>query len=276
MDIFFADDSTQKSVREDMGTVVALGGVFVEETALRSLSSSIDEIAKSFGIPHGEELKWSPRKGTWIHANLHGEQRTECYSQVLRAAAAHNTRGIVICWDTGRTTLKGEKAFNKCVDYLFERMSVHLEKRNTSAIVVADRPGGGKDQEEQFLSDFVSRIQDGTEYVVPDRILLNVLTTPSHLIRHLQLADLVTGITTAMVCGQHKFAAPLFDDVKRILIQNQFCTIGGTGLKLFPDQLINLYHHVLSEKTFWRVGKGAGIALPYPKFPYVTDQFKVD
>jgi hypothetical protein len=274
MDIFFADDSTQKSAREDIGTVVALGGIFVGEAALRPLSSAIDEIAKSFGIPTGEELKWSPRKGTWIHGNLHAEQREACYLAVLKAAVAHDVRGIVICWDTGRTTLKGDKAFSKCVDYLFERMSVHLEKRNASAILVADRPGGGKDQEEQFLSDFVSRVESGTDYVVPDRILLNVLTTPSHLIRHLQLADLVTGITTAMVCGQHTYAAPLFDEVKSILIQNHFGTVGGTGLKLFPDQLLNLYLHVLKEDSFIRVGKGGGIALPYEKFPYAINEFK--
>ena len=246
----------------------------MEDSALRPLNTRIDEIASEFGIPKGDELKWSPRKGTWIHSNLHAEARTECYSQVLQAAIEHEVRAIVICWDTGQTTLKGEKAFNKCVDYLFERMAVHLEKRDTTAILVADRPGGGKDQEEQFLSDFVTRVQNGTEHVVPDRILMNVLTTPSNLVRHLQLADLVTGITTAMVCGQYKYAAPLFDSIRSILIQNHFGSIGGTGLKLFPDQLINIYHHVLKENTFWRVGAGMGVTLPYPKYPYEHDEFK--
>jgi len=274
MDIFFADDSTQKSAREGMGTVVAIGGVFVEESALRPLSTRIDEIAKEFGIPKEDELKWSPRKGTWIHSNLHADARTACYLKVLQAALEHNVRAIVICWDTGQTTLKGEKAFSKCVDYLFERIAVHLEKRDTTAILVADRPGGGKDQEEQFLSDFVTRVQNGTEHVVPDRILMNVLTTPSNLVRHLQLADLVTGITTAMVCGQYKYASPLFDSVRSILIQNHLGTIGGSGLKLFPDQLLNIYHHILKEKTFWRVGAGMGVILPYPKFPYESDEFK--
>jgi hypothetical protein len=258
-----------------MGTVVAIGGIFVEESALRPLSSKIDEIATKFCIPTGEEFKWSPRKGTWIHSNLHDTARTACYMEVLNAAVEHKVRGIVICWDTGRTTLKGEKAFSKCVDYLFERIAVHLEKKNTTAILVADRPGGGKDQEEQFLSDFVTRVQNGTEYVVPDRILLNVLTTSSNLVRHLQLADLVTGIVTAMVCGQYKYASPLFEPIKSILIQNHLGTVGGTGLKLFPDQLLNIYHHVLKENTFWRVGKGAGVSLPYPKFPYENDEFKI-
>jgi hypothetical protein len=274
MEIFFADDSTQKSAREGMGTVVAIGGIFVEDSVLRPLNTRIDEISAEFGIPKGDEIKWSPRKGSWIYSNLHAEIRTACYKKVLQAAVEHNVRGIVICWDTGQTTLKGERAFNKCVDFLFERIAVHLEKRDTTAILVADRPGGGKDQEEQFLSEFVTRVQNGTEHVVPDRILLNVLTTPSNLVRHLQLADLVTGIATAMVCGQYKHASPLFDSVKSILIQNHFGTIGGTGLKLFPDQLLNIYHHVPKEDTLWRVGAGMGVSLPYPKYPYENDEFK--
>lgn len=111
-----------------MGTVVAIGGIFVEDSALRPLNTRIDEIAHEFGVPNGDELKWSPRKGSWIYDNLHAETRTACNMKVLQAAVEHNVRGIVICWDTGQTTLKGERAFNKCVDFLFERIAVHLEK----------------------------------------------------------------------------------------------------------------------------------------------------
>lgn len=188
----------------------------------------------------------------------------------MEAAVEHEARAIVVCWDTGRTTLKGTRAFDKCIDYLFERMAVHLEKRDANAILVADRPGRGKNQEEQFLSDFVQRIQSGTVHVSPDRILLNVLTTPSNLVRQLQLADLVTGITTAMVCGLDKYAGPLFPTVQQLLIENHLGGIAGTGLKLFPDELLNLYYHVLGEDTFWRVGKGAGIGLPDAKSPYAS------
>ncbi len=271
MEVFFADDSTQKSIRNGMGTVVAVGGVFIDELHLRPLAARLDEIAKAVGLPHGEEMKWSPRKGSWIYEKLHGDDRTDCYQKVLEAAVEHEARAIVICWDTGRTTLKNAKAFDKCIDYLFERMAVHLEKRKANAILVADRPGGGKDQEEQFLCDFVQRIQSGTAHVSPNRILLNVLTTPSNLQRHLQLADLVTGITTAMVCGLDRFAGPLFPLVKKLLIQNHLSGVAGTGLKLFPDELLNLYHHVLGEDTFWRVGNGAGFSLPNAKLPYANE-----
>lgn len=48
---------------------------------------------------------------------------------------------------------------------------------------------------------YLNRMTIGTDYVKRDRVLLNILTTPSHLVRGLQLADLVTGITTAAVAG---------------------------------------------------------------------------
>lgn len=38
--------------------------------------------------------------------------------------------------------------------------------------------------------------------------------------------------------------------VTPLLITNSLGTIGGTGLKLFPDSLVNLYHHVLGETVY--------------------------
>jgi hypothetical protein len=150
MEVFFADDSTQNGVRKGMGKVIGVGGILVEEGALRSLSDAVDAIAHGFGVPRGEELKWSPRPGSWIHGNLHGERRTKCYAQVLQAASAHNVRAIMTCWDTGRTSLKGPAAFRENVKYLFERVTMHLEERNSHAIFIADRPGVGKTRKRNF------------------------------------------------------------------------------------------------------------------------------
>jgi hypothetical protein len=103
---------------------------------------------------------------------------------------------------------------------------------------------------------------------------MNVLTTPSHLVRHLQLADLVTGITTAMFCGQYKYAAPLFPLVKRLLIVNRMEGIAGTGLKVFPNEAINLYHWVLREDFLHRGGGAVSYPLPQEHFPYASDEMK--
>lgn len=271
MDVFFADDSIQKSRREKMEKVIGLGGVLVPEGALRPLAAAVDTITASFGLPKDVELKWSPKKNTWIYDNLHDDKRTDCYGQVLGAALAHEAKAVVVCWDTGHGNKKPDDAFETCVDYLFERISVNLAKRGASAIIIADRPGGGKDQEEQFLSNFVDRTQNGTDYVVPDHVLLNVLTTPSHLVRHLQIADLVTGITTAMVCGLDQFAAPLFPTVQKMFITNNMDGVAGTGLKIAPNGLENLYHWVLGEKLFHKGGGAISHRLPSPKLPFSTD-----
>ena len=129
MEVFFADDSTQKSRRDKMGLVIGLGGVLIEEQKLRLLAAKIEEIAKTFGMPTEAELKWSPKKNSWIYKNLHGDKRENCYKQILTAAAGHDAKAIVVCWNTGHGNKTNEDAFETCVDYLFERLSVHLTKR---------------------------------------------------------------------------------------------------------------------------------------------------
>jgi len=274
MQVFFADDSTQKGARAGMGSVIGLGGIFVAHNCLRPLAAAVDAIATEVGIPKVEEVKWSPKKGTWIHENLHGDARRDCYARMLQAAAGHNVRAIVTCWDTGHTWLKGEDAFTRCVKYLFERITMHLEAVDDHAILIADRPGGGKKQEEEFLSDFIAHVEAGTEYVVPDRVLLNVLTTPSHLLRHLQIADLVTGIVTSMVCGSYDYAQPLFPHIKTLLAKNNNECAGGTGLKIFPRDLVNLYYWVLNENLYHTGGGAMAYRLPQPHLPYAKNEHK--
>ena len=48
MEVFFADDSTQSGARKGMGKVIGLGGILVEEHALRGLSDTVDAIASTF------------------------------------------------------------------------------------------------------------------------------------------------------------------------------------------------------------------------------------
>jgi Protein of unknown function (DUF3800) len=274
MDVFFADDSRQTGVRQGMGQVVAIGGVFVEDPAIRPLAAAIDAIAVEAGIPKGTELKWSPPRGSWIHQKLHGDERQNCYARILTAAQDHRVRSVVVCCDTGRMRVDVKRAFAMCVDYLFERVTMHLKDRDTTAIMVADRPGGGGRDENEFLSDFVELIESGTQYADPDRVLLNVLTTPSHLVRHLQLADLITGITAAMVCGAYDYAPPLFRLVKPLLIKNNNDCIGGTGLKVFPNDIVNLYYWVLQENLLHRGGGARAYRLPSPLICYAQDELR--
>lgn len=127
MDVFFGDESIQKGARSGMGKLIAFGGVFVEEQNLRTLASAIDAIAKNYGIPAGTELKWSPSKKNWIRDNLVGSARKTCYAEVLDVAKRHDARALVSIWDTGRTTLDGADAFEKCLDMVWERVEMHLQ-----------------------------------------------------------------------------------------------------------------------------------------------------
>ena len=276
MEVFFADDSTQKGAREGMGKLIAFGGLFLDESELKAFEDKVDSIASTAGLPDGTEIKWSPGHENWMRDNLHGDDRTKLFCDILSVAGSAGGRAIVVVLDEGRMVLEGARAFAEAAKYLFERVTTHLSKRDSHCIMVADRPGGGKKEEERFLSDFLKRVQDGTEWVRPEHVLLNILTTPSKLLRHLQLADVIVGATTAMVAGHYKYARPVFDQVQPMLITNYLDTVGGTGLKLFPDGLVNIYHWVLGEDTYWRVGMNTGWSLPNPDFPFAQDEYKAE
>jgi len=98
--------------------------------------------------------------------------------------------------------------------------------------------------------------------MVPDSFAVNMLSLPSHMTRHLQLADLVVAITTAMLSGQSKYASAYFDLVRPMFLQNTFGYIGGTGVKVYPDSLINLYHWVLGETEFSKASMMSAWPLP--------------
>lgn len=246
-----------------MGKLVAFGGLAFQEDQLTPFAAEVERILGRFGIPTDVELKWSPdpRKDRWLHDEFKDPERHNCYEGILRAAHACGGRAIVVVWDTGRKNLPVPDVFDRCVDYLFERVETHLEKVGRLGLVVADRPGGGKPEEDAFLRSFLLKVTLGTEYKRGKSVQLNVLTTPSHLLRHLQAADLVTGIATGAV-GGNNYALALAEALKPLLLRNALGTIGGTGLKLVPQELVNLHHHCFGETTFAKVSAMTGWTLP--------------
>ena len=251
-----------------MGKLLAFGGILIEPSNLHSLSKSIDEIATAFGIPVGEEIKWSPRKGSWIYDNLREEARKDCYSAILSAAATAGCKAIVVACDYEMRNLKPEWGFERCVTYALERVATHLAIEKSEAVIIADRPSGGPREADQFLAAFVEQLSDAHNHMVAESFALNMLTAPSHMVRHLQLADLVVSITTAMLAGQTKWAGHYFELIKPMFVRNAMGYIGGTGVKVYPDELINLYHWVLGESHFSKAGKFAEWPLPHPKLRF--------
>jgi hypothetical protein len=165
MDVFFADDSTQKSARWGMGKLVGFGGCFVEEAQLRALGEALDAVAKKFGLPRGEELKWSPHRNQWIYSNLVGEQRHACFAELLGLGRAHGVTAIVAVADPERLRVGPKEAFRQILEFVWERIEMRLERADRRGLIVADRSGGGPGDDVSFLADFMDRVSMGTEYV---------------------------------------------------------------------------------------------------------------
>lgn len=269
MQLFFADDSARKGIRGGMGNLVAFGGILLDEKNLRPLNVAIDAICKQYGLPSKTELKWSPGKDNWIRSNLIKERRQECYREILVASRKHGAQVVVAISDMRRDKKQGKDAFLRCVDYALERVNMQVDNAGQYGLIVMDRPGGGKKEEDALLDDVLGTIENGTDFIDFKKICLNALTANSHHVRQLQVADLVTGITTAMVAGDVGYAAPLFCEIIPMFIKNKKDLIGGTGLKLYPDDLINLYHWLLGENRYVR--KLGHVDLPTARIAYFQD-----
>ncbi|MDO9518916.1 MAG: hypothetical protein Q7L19_01720 [Pseudohongiella sp.] len=268
MHFFFADDSSQRGNRLKMGKIVAYGGILVPSDRTLELSHVIDQIAEKAGIPDREEIKWSPRKNSWIYNNLGGEDRFNCYSSILKATEQAGATVIATVCDPEMRHLRLEWGFERCVTYTLERVSAYTENLESQTVVISDRPSGGKREEDQFLLDYLDHIESDYNFMIKGNFALNMLTAPSHLVRLLQVADLVTAITTAMVSGQTKYAKDYFGLVMPMFAKNALGSVGGTGLKVYPDNLINLYHWVLGEQHFSKASRMAGIPLPHSSYLY--------
>ena len=94
----------------------------------------------------------------------------------------------------------------------------------------------------------------------PDAIVAPVLTAPSHHHPQLQLADLIAGATTAAFAG-NPYGTALMKRLTPMFHTNSWgSSIGGSGVKLYPNSVCNLYHWVLGDEV---VMKGSmGIPMP--------------
>jgi hypothetical protein len=272
MDLFFADDSKQTDpTRHGMESLVANGGLLVPSAGVKDLEQEIDELCSQTGFPPGEEFKWSPGRDLWMRRNLVERPRTNFFLQALDLAKQKDAAAIVIVEDTHyQPATDADCAEEDVVRLLIERIDWQLHWRQTKGIVIADRPGGGRSDEDEFLVHCLETLQDGTQYVQPDHIALSVLSSPSHLIRLLQLADVITSCTLAFVSGEDRYSPPVFLNGVKPLLARQSGRIGGVGLKIHPDSIYaNLYHWLLGDS--WLIKRGSGRSLPLIDRPYPND-----
>jgi hypothetical protein len=221
------------------------------------------------GFPPNEEFKWSPRRDMWMHQNLIADERQEFFASIVQCCVDHQAKALVILSDCeSRTPADCSTHEIFVTKMLIERVNNLAVSAASTAIIIADRPGGGITQERKFLAECLATVQNGTRYVTPAQIAINPLSTDSHLIRALQAADLIVSCTTALVAGQTTLAPETFELIKPILAR-ELGRAGGVGVKIHPDfKYLNLYHWLLGDDTWVR--NMMGWPLPYMHRPYST------
>jgi len=266
--LVFVDDTKQRGLRKGMGQLLALAAVAFREDAVQQYAQSVAAIYSSHGVPEGTELKWSIRKDSWFKGTAGAAVLTEIREECLEAALAAEARATAVVFDLGRTTIQGKTAEARVLEYLFERVSMMMAAPEDRAAMICDKPGGGHKDEDGWIADTLRLTNFGTNYVKPGSVILPILTAPSHHHPHLQLADLIAGSLTAAIAGV-RYGLDLTPKLRPLLHTNNLGTIPGTGLKLFPDDLVNLYYWALGCDEYTR--GSVGIALPQPSLDYAQD-----
>lgn len=263
MDFIFADDARQDSPsRPGMGPLNGIGGILVPGQEVRSLEKEVNTLCDRFKFPPGEPFKWSPGRELWMHKNLVRSKREEFFTSLLTLLETMKVKALVVIEDTEYrpATPKAPSAEVDVARLFIERAHHELGRHGGEGVIVTARPRGSRLEEDAFLIKCFETLEAGTKYVKPDRIALNVLSSPAKLIRLLQVADIVASCSIAAVAGENRYAPPIFEMLKRILAKDTG-RIGGVGLKIHPNYIYaNLYHWLLGDSHFWRGNVGS----PFP------------
>ncbi|NJB66665.1 hypothetical protein GGQ74_000305 [Desulfobaculum xiamenense] len=259
MDIFFASDMCIDGLREGMGQLTCVGGVLVPEESLGALEKNIKAVCESHGVTGQRDL-WPPQGGMSWDIDV-------CCSQILAHAAEHGVRGVVALWDGGHAKTDACEARNECATCALDLVARSLDERQHYGLVVA---GGaeGPEAEDGALRTCFRAARDGEGCSHPERILLDALAARFEYVRLLQLAGIVVGVTACEVAGVIGDTNRLFQEVKPLLLRNKAGLVGGAGLRIFPNEEINLYKWVLGETYFSRIDRASGWFLPRAHFPW--------
>ena len=256
-----------------MKSLVGVGGIILDETDLRPISSAIEALCLDYGFPPNEPFKWSPGKNLWMRENLIETKRTEFFKSVLSLLQDAKATAICVITERGSAFATGEARTQEqdAVYMLLERFNGSLGFQELGA-AIASRPSGGRRDEDELLKACEEVRQSGTAYSKFNKIALNLVSMPASSSRILQAADLVISITGAIVAGHEKFAEEFWPDV-RSLLRKEGGRIGGVGLKLHPDlKYANLYHWLGGDDYFWRFN--SGYPMPLSNRPFATSASK--
>lgn len=248
LDVFAIDDSCQNNPsRAGMGPLVAVGGIHVPGDQVRNLERDLEGLCSDAGFPAGEEFKWSPKRGTFMHTQLKETARAEFLQAVLNLTASAEVSAHVVIADTSKNPARRvSTSHEQDVATLFLERAHNQLGDDSHGIVIFDRPSGARSQDTKFLAETLETLRSGTSFVNFDSLALAV-STDSRLVRLLQVADVVTGCTLAFVGGESKYSPAVFESIRPMLRTDQN-RVGGVGVKIHPDfRYGNLYHWLLRD-----------------------------
>jgi hypothetical protein len=233
--------------------MIASGGILVSGEHIKPLEAEINGLCTSVGFPRGEVFKWSPKRGVhWMYDQLIDDRRTGFQTEVLRLLRKRECKVIFVAEDKGCKKAENTSDSHEIdvVKLLVERVDRFLKGKISQGIIICDRPGGDRKQEDKFLAKCLDTLQEGTRYVVPSTISMAILSCPYKLSRMLQAADLVASSILAHVSGEDTHSKPIVDEIKP-LIYSDLGRVGGVGVKLHPDyKYRNLYHWLFGDARF--------------------------
>lgn len=267
MKLFFLDDARQrKPSRAGMGSLIAVGGISLTDSAVGDLEKSIDSLCRTdYGFPPGEEFKWSPGRELWMRNNLTGDRRFNFFKAVIQVVLGAGCKAFVVIADCNHA--RATKAATPELDVAkmcLERVCNECGQK-PDGLVIADRALAGS-PEDKFLADCLESLEAGSGYLRPNALAINVVSTNSKFIRLLQVADVITGATLAAVAGETRYSLAVLHELKPMYRQSAGC-IGGYGVKIHPDyRYVNLYYWIFGDQMRWRLN--AGLPLPDRNRPY--------
>jgi len=273
------DESRQANPRRaGLGELVAIGAVIIPEGSIVPIADDLARIRAELELPADEELKWKPANGSPL-ARLDRERTSMLRRRMLQAAIDRDCDSVVVVWDRGSLPWEPQDITSTILEWLYERIDWCLggplrsnpSYRNDRGIIIADKPSGGRTGDDtKWLEGTLELTTLGTQYVGPRRVVLPMLTAHSHLVPHVQLADLVVGATTAAVAGRPS-ALPLTRLLQQLADADANGVVADRGIKLWPPALKNLHHWVFGERRYQDATQDRGFELPDPDLPYAND-----
>lgn len=254
--LVFMDDAKQQSTRPGMGPLVAAGAICINADYARHAERALKELCQRTGFPDGEEFKWSPRRNSWMHENLVEGYREQFFTNAVQILTECGALGVVVAEDEARRPANRLLTHEQDVVVLvLERVANRLKELGSTGLVVADRPGGGRSDENRFLAQCLTTLETGTDYVQHNEISF-VISTDSRHVRLLQAADLLASCVTAYLAGETRYSPAIAGQLMKIL-PAAYGRRGGYSVKLHPDFLYaNLYHWLLGDTDFVRFQNG--------------------